>query len=283
MYGPPLRTLLVSIACERPEFLLSAVPPELGRTLVRTTAQRRKWLPVRQSLDAPPRARDEWRGQRCPSVGCAFVAPRTAEGAGEWALADEGSVPVLRFCSRRATLGRRIPSMDSIGSYRSPHHSQQTPPWPGADVAWAGPCLAPRRDLHSALQLEPFELRPIGGSTHRPSSPQPGTCHSMPGWVPRRMYRIVRDRHIIPSYPSTPQRCQTTFSAAARTGRVIDLAFVHLDHDDADSPALARLSRDVAANRPTDATRPEEVDVFARVLLRSGRMMISYGCVRTRA
>ena len=158
MYGPPLRTLLVSIACKRLEFLLSAVPPELGRTLVRTTAQRRKWLPVRQSLDAPPRACDEWRGQQCPSVGCAFVAPRTAEGAGEWALADEGSVPVLRFCSRRATLGRRVPSMDSIGSAPLPTSPTVAPVqmWPGV-----GPCLAQRRDLHSALQLEPFELRPV--------------------------------------------------------------------------------------------------------------------------
>jgi hypothetical protein len=148
-----------------------------------------------------------------------------------------------------------------------------------------GPCLAPRRDLHSALQLEPFELRPIGGSTP-PAIFSPAwhlPFHDRVGYHYGRMYRIVRDRHIIPSYPSTPQRRQTTFSAAARTGRVIDLAFVHLDHDDADSPALARLSRDVAANRPTDATRPEEVDVFARVLLRSGRMMIRYGCVRTRA
>jgi len=175
--------------------------------------------------------------------------------------------------------GRRIPSMDSIGSYRSPHHSQQTAPWPGADVGWAhasrkgGICtpFCSSNRLSSGRWIDPSAIF------------SPDTCHSMPGWVPRRMYRIVRDRHIIPSYRSTLQRCQTTFSAAARTGRVIDLAFVHLDHDDADSPALARLSRDVSANRPTDATRPEEVDVFARVLLRSGRMMISYGCVRTRA
>jgi hypothetical protein len=124
---PPLRTLLVSTACERLEFLLSAVPPELGRTLVRLRSVRRERLPVQQSLDASPRACDEWRGQQYPSVGCTSVALRT-EGAGELAQADKGSVPVLRFCSRSATLASN-PSIDSIGSYRSPHHSQRTPPW----------------------------------------------------------------------------------------------------------------------------------------------------------
>ena len=162
MYGPPLRTLLVSIACKRLEFLLSAVPPELGRTLVRTTAQRRERLPVRQSLDAPPRACDEWRGQRYHS-SVRLCRRAQLKGLVSWRKRMRGACQCSDFAADAPLWASN--SLDGFDRLLPQPAPLPTNPTVARCRCGVGPCLAQRRDLHSVLQLEPFELRPIGGST----------------------------------------------------------------------------------------------------------------------